>query len=320
MFYGNQKALRQMREVLDRGRLPHAVLIQGEEGLGKKTFARLFAGKILALGREESEKAHIRDQVEREAHPDFVSITPEGGARSFHIDAIRELLEGLYLAPNQSRYRVYLLAESHRMTEQAQNALLKSLEEPPGHAVFLLTCDDGASLLPTLLSRSYCLRLSPVGDEECRRALEEAYPGESREARERAAFLSGGNIGRAGKLLADEGSRAALDQAFALLDGAAQGSEYGMLAALAPMEKGRALAVAGMEQTQRLLGGVLREKAGKRTGEAPQEVKRLAEALSLTKILRLYDGAGKALEMLNGNVSQALALESFCGGIFAAKG
>lgn len=217
MFYGNRKALRQMEEVLERERLPHAVLIQGEEGLGKKTFARLFAGEILALGREEGAKAHIRDQVEREAHPDFVSVVPEGGARSFHIDAIRALLEGLYLAPNQSRYRVYLLAESHRMTEQAQNALLKSLEEPPGHVVFLLTCDDGASLLPTLLSRSYCLRLAPVGQEECRQALEEAYPGETGEALERAAFLAGGNIGRAGKLLTDEGSRAALEQAFALL-------------------------------------------------------------------------------------------------------
>ena len=320
MFYGNRKALRQMEEVLERERLPHAVLIQGEEGLGKKTFARLFAGEILALGREEGAKAHIRDQVEREAHPDFVSVVPEGGARSFHIDAIRALLEGLYLAPNQSRYRVYLLAESHRMTEQAQNALLKSLEEPPGHVVFLLTCDDGASLLPTLLSRSYCLRLAPVGQEECRQALEEAYPGETGEALERAAFLAGGNIGRAGKLLTDEGSRAALEQAFALLAGAAQGSEYEILAALAPMEKSRALAVAGMEQTQRLLGGVLREKAGQSAGEAPKEVKQLAGGMSFPKILRLYDGAGRALEMLNGNVSQALALESFCGGMFGTKG
>ena len=127
----------------------------------------------------------------------------EGAARSFHIDTVRALREDAYILPNEAPRRVFLLAEAQNMTEQAQNALLKILEEPPASALFLLTCENRGQLLETIRSRVVTLSLSGVAEEESVTILGALLPDTSPEDRRRAAVLSGGVVGQASAGLSD---------------------------------------------------------------------------------------------------------------------
>ena len=314
--YTYREILSTLEGYLSTGRLPHAFLFLGEQGLGKQTLARWFAGEILALGKSPQEGERARELAQRERHPDLTVTRPPGGPRSFHMEAVREIVEGLYLAPQQSLYRVYLLAQCHWMTPQAQNALLKALEEPPDFVVFLLTCDHRDSLLPTVLSRCYCLELSPLSQKECLDWLGEHYPQEKRENLEQAAFFGKGNLGKCGQLLTGQEEQAALQGAMGFLEGMALGEEYRAALALAPLEKNRNLALMGLELVQELLGGILREKNGVEENP-PSRVEELAKALSLGRLLEIYDQAGTALEQVKGNVGAPLALESLCARLFS---
>lgn len=114
-------------------------------------------------------------------HPDVMVVGEEGGSRSFHIDAIRQVRLSAYVKPNEGKAKVYILCDAQNMTVQAQNALLKIIEEPPSYGVFLLTCDNRSKLLPTILSRVVTIPVATPTPEECLAVL----PGLRRTTRRR---------------------------------------------------------------------------------------------------------------------------------------
>lgn len=120
-------------------------------------------------------------------HPDIREYGSDGGARSFHLDVIRAIKADVFITPNEGKYKMYLLENAQTMTVQAQNALLKILEEPPSYAVFLLTAESRESMLPTILSRCVTIPLSPVSEEETVAALRAAFPDRPEEELRRAA-------------------------------------------------------------------------------------------------------------------------------------
>ena len=93
------------------------------------------------------------------SHPDVFRVIGTGSSRSLHIDVIRNIRQDAYVIPNEAQYKIYIIENAEMMTEQAQNALLKILEEPPSYAVFVLTCSSSSSLLLTILSRSQVISL-----------------------------------------------------------------------------------------------------------------------------------------------------------------
>lgn len=183
---------------LREGLLSHAVLIEGEKGTGRKELALWLAKAILC--RDENrpcENCSVCRKIENGNHPDVEIYGAEGGARSFHIESIREIKNSLWLAPNESEEKVYILLNIENMTQEAQNALLKSLEEPPAHARFILTCDNRRNLLDTIISRSTVYALEPPTREECAAALREKFPEFSEKEAEIFAVAYGGNFGAA---------------------------------------------------------------------------------------------------------------------------
>ena len=189
---------RTLSAALSEGLLSHAVLIEGEKGTGRKKLAIWLAKAILC--RNENRpcgNCSVCRKIESGNHPDVEIFGGEGGARSFHIDEVREIKESLWLAPNESEQRVYILLNAENMTAEAQNALLKSLEEPPAHARFILTCDNRRSLLDTIISRSTVYSLEPPTREECAAALREKFPEFSEKEAELFAIAYGGNFGAA---------------------------------------------------------------------------------------------------------------------------
>lgn len=184
--------------LLKEGLLSHAVLIEGDKGTGKRELALWLAKAILC--RNENPpcgNCSVCRKIENGNHPDVGIFCGDGRARSFHIDSIREIKNSLWLAPNESEQKIYILLDIEDMSQEAQNALLKSLEEPPSHARFILTCDNRRSLLDTIVSRATVYSLEPQTREECAFSIREKFPDFSEKEAEIISIAFGGNFGAA---------------------------------------------------------------------------------------------------------------------------
>jgi DNA polymerase-3 subunit delta' len=155
-------------------------------------------------------------------YPDFVAVEPEDPARpSLKVDQIRALERFLYLTPNESVYKIAIVAPFEVATISAANALLKTLEEPPPYAHLILLASDAETLLPTIVSRTQQLALRPLDRGKIQRALMDRWHVSEQQA-ERLARLSGGRLGWAVQAATDttylERMRTALQTLFNLLD------------------------------------------------------------------------------------------------------
>ena len=162
-FLGNEKIKAQLSALVDGGRLPHAVVLEGESGLGKRTLAGELAAALVCRGEHRPcDSCPQCHKARAGVHPDILVYAPEGGARSFHKKTVDQIVGDVYMTPNEADYKIYILVNAHLMSVQAQNAILKVLEEPPAYVRFILTVENKSALLPTVLSRSVVFRLEGV--------------------------------------------------------------------------------------------------------------------------------------------------------------
>lgn len=317
-FYGNATALHTLTSAVQGGRLCHAYLIEGEDGTGKTAFARLFAAAVLCTGKGDRPCGECSAcyKTQRSVHPDLHVYEDDTKNK---VDTVRKIKESVYTLPNDGDYKVYLICRAEELTIEAQNALLKILEEPPEDTVFLLTCRNRAVLAKTVVSRCIPIRLTAVTQEECTDALvsrEEADP----EVAARLAAELHGNIGAALNALADSDYEQEKSRCLAVLDAILSGSEYSLLKALAAYENAKAKT----GQSARLLEcltTVTRDALVVKSGEAcfvgafSDHSVRLAEkytAAQLMELIRLFEETGSYLKY---NVNQSLMLWNLCGGI-----
>lgn len=197
-FYGNPEAKARVSRMLAENRVPQAILIEGDRGCGKRTFARIIAQALVC--RAEGERpCGVCPQCQKaksDTHPDFLTLEGGEALRSFGVEKIRSLRNEANIRPNEAPCKIYFLFRAHTMTDQAQNALLKILEEPPGPACFLLTCESAQQMLSTIVSRCVVLSLIGVSEAEACEAASALCPKASPYELAQAAHLWDGNIGR----------------------------------------------------------------------------------------------------------------------------
>lgn len=202
-IHGHDWAVKLLRAHAGGDKLRHAYLLVGPQGVGRRSLALRFAQALncTATGIPGEPCGECREcrQIWDMVHPDMSLLEPEEGHKDIRIDQVRALQHTLALSPYTAKYRIALLPDFQRTTEEAANALLKTLEEPPDKVILLLTADTLENLLPTIVSRCEVIRLRPdsiAGAEAYLQSEKSLSPDEAR----LLAHLSGGRIGAATRL------------------------------------------------------------------------------------------------------------------------
>ncbi len=213
-IHGNRAAKERLAGAIRAGTLPHALILAGPTGSGRRLLARELAAALVCMAKDGASlpcgACEACRKVREGIFPDLHTVSPEDGKQTIGVAAIREIRAELSLSASESPYRVFIIEAADAMNTAAQNALLVALEEPPEGVVFLLIAESEDALLPTIRSRCQIVHTEIFPDEVlCR------YLGED----ERFAALRAKDPARADILIKSSGG--CLGRAIALLDGTA---------------------------------------------------------------------------------------------------
>lgn len=186
------------KKAIANHKISHAYILTGEAGMGRKSIANAFAMTLLCEkgGSEPCMTCHSCKQVMSGNHPDLIYVKHEKPG-SIGVDDVREQInDTIMIRPYSSYYKIYIVDEAEKMTVQAQNALLKTIEEPPSYAVIILITTNQEAFLPTILSRCVQMKLKPLKDFTIKSYLTQNLHIPEKDADICAAFARG-NLGKA---------------------------------------------------------------------------------------------------------------------------
>lgn len=167
---GQKHIVRTLKNALEKGKIAHAYLFCGPRGTGKTTMAKLFAKALnceQGIGHQCNECSNCVEITEG-SHPDVIEID---AASNNGVEQVRDLIDKVNYLPLKGKYKVYIIDEVHMMTTNAFNALLKTLEEPPAHVIFILATTEPHNILPTILSRCQRYDFTKVSDGDIKERM-----------------------------------------------------------------------------------------------------------------------------------------------------
>ena len=215
---GQEQIKEHLRNALSSGKVSHAYIISGEKSSGKEFIARVFS-MALQCEREGTEPCQECSSCKKALsgnHPDIIQVTHEK-PNTISVEDIRtQVNDSVVIKPYGAGRKIYIIGEAEKMTVQAQNALLKTLEEPPEYVVILLLTSNIGAMLPTILSRSVVLNMKPVPDDLVKDYLCRQLQVPDYQAEVCAAFARG-NIGKAKALASSEDFEKIKAEALSLL-------------------------------------------------------------------------------------------------------
>ena len=256
----------------------HAYLFQGPRGAGKRAAARAFAAEILAGAAEDAEDARRRALLDPSPHPDLVWLAPKGAQHM--VEEVRErVIRAAAYRPYEGGKRVFVVEAAEAMRDESQNALLKTLEEPPAFVHLILLSSEPEALLETIASRCQPIDFAPLPAEAIEAMLREDAPDAEADELAAAARLSAGDLELARLLLTDQG-RALREQAVArewgaMLKNAEAAGEEAESATREALEEEKE---AGMKRSARDIGDAAKRAGRRRRTELLELGLRLAAA------------------------------------------
>ena len=297
---GNDRLKENLQRSIHAGRISHFYLICGPEGSGKHTLARLLAAAALCKDTHKPcLTCPVCRKVMADTHPDVITVE-EPDKKTLSVDAVRRMRADVYIQPNESDKKVYLLPQELRV--EGQNALLKILEEPPAYGVFILLADNPEMLLPTVRSRCTELKLLPLPESILRTRLQKAFPQADAAQLQAAIERSGGWLGQAQTLL--EAGAAVSDQTAGFARSFAARDAVGLLQVLVPMERWkRDQLIPELNQWMLLLQSALVSRSGMQA--VSPLARQLSTARSSAELMDAIRHLQKTIEYAQGNVSVA---------------
>lgn len=200
-FITNTKPFINEAKALALGKTAHAFLLEGPSGIGKHSFALAMA--CMHFCTDEHKPCFNCPQCKKVLagnHPDVHFFTPETSV--FKVEIVREIISTVHETPYEGKVKIYIVDKFNRANDQAQNAFLKTLEEPPKNVIFFLLCENSLSMLATVRSRCKRVLLKPSGVDEVYAFLQKNYA--QNQNNKQIAQISQGNIGTAIRLINDE--------------------------------------------------------------------------------------------------------------------
>ena len=315
---GHARTVARLRQVAARERVPAALLLHGPTGLGKRAIADAFATRLVCESPLDGDACGTCAQCTRAArgvHPDLRIVERDEERRDIRVEQIRELLRWLTLQPLMANRKVAIVENAHQLNEHGQNALLKTLEEPPGASVIILTAPAAALLLPTWRSRCQLTRVDALPLDDVVRVLEAR--GLAAERARQLAPLAEGAPGRVIDLDGDAAS-AARDAVLETLPA---------LAGLSAPDVSRLAQELGRDRIETALASILAfyrdvleqallgEQHALRNPDAAGSVRAAAARLPVPLVLRHLEAVCATIAAVERNANRTLALEALLLGL-----
>lgn len=311
---GHESIIKHLQNSIQLGKVSHAYIFHGEEGMGKKTLATAFAKTLQCEehGILSCNRCKSCMQSESNNQPDIIWVTHEKA--SIGVDDIRLQVNGdIWVKPYESTYKIYIIDSADKLTEAAQNALLKTLEEPPEYAVILLLVSNSNLILPTILSRSVLLNLKPIDKQAIKEFLmiQQHIPDYMAEM---AADFSGGNVGKAIKYASSEEFGRMKEDVLHILKYIDDMELYEVIAGLKTISAGKTLIEDEIDLMILWYRDILMLKATSDPNlllykEEYQFIKKQANIRSYEEIEKIISAMEKAKVRLKANVNFDIAIE-----------
>jgi len=311
---GHESVKEHLQNAIASRKVSHAYILHGEEGSGKTLLAMSFAKTLQCEKGSSATCNHCVSckQVETNNHPDIIWVTHEKA--SIGVDDIRDQVNGnILIKPYQGPYKIYIIGMADKMTEAAQNALLKTLEEPPEYGVIILLANNINRILPTVLSRSVVLNLRPIDSQVIKDFLMTKHHVPDYMARIAADF-SGGNAGKAIKYATSEEFEAMKSQVLHILKYIDEMGLHEIVSGIKTITANKGSIDDYLDLILLWYRDVLMQKATNDLNlltykEEYQYIKRQAKTRSYSQIENIINSIEKAKLRLQANVNKDIALE-----------
>ena len=312
---GHEEIIQHLQNAIRLGKVSHAYILSGEKGSGKKLLANTFAMALQCEKRDVDPCQECRSckKAMSRNHPDIIYITHEK-PNSIGIEDIRtQLIEDVMIKPYCSSYKIYIVDEAEKLTLQAQNALLKTIEEPPAYAVIMLLTSNMDTFLPTITSRCVKLNLRPVQESMVKDYLMEKMNLPDYQAQMDAAF-SQGNIGKARQMAESDDFNLMTEQALRILKKSKELELYEMVEMIKELSAEKQnideyLDLFAMWFRDVLFFKATKEVDGLMFKDQLNYIKERAKKSSYEGIEKIIDAIGTAKERLHANVNFDLVME-----------
>ena len=211
---GNEKIKQNLIKILNNKTIAHSYMFIGTKGIGKKEFAKEFAKGILCKKQEDRPCGDCKSCVEfiNSNNPDYYEINLQENENSIKIETIRQMQKRVQELPIESERKVYIIDDSQLMTKEAQNCLLKTLEEPPTFVTIILIVSNENSILTTIKSRCLKIYFNDLSDEEIKKYIKEKM--DISEFSDNMLRACGGSIGKASIIYKNKDIYSELDNIF----------------------------------------------------------------------------------------------------------
>ena len=307
---------------LAAGRLTHALCLEAPSPALLRDTAIALAGALLCREGNGSlcRTCPACRKVLVGEHPDLMLYDPDEDKDIYKKESLRRLRAELYRTPVEAPRKVAILQLAERIPAEGQNLLLKIIEEPPERVLFILTCNNRARILPTILSRAAVIPIAVCSQEECLRALGRLAPQADEQRRQQAAEFAQGNIGKALQILQDEAKLKLACDARRIGQMICIGQEFELLSSLQEYTGGkkREEFLALLQEVRAYFLELMRVQSGVTCAheEIPLAVKNRFSTLQAMRILDIID---RTAAQVTQNVSLSLAAAAFCAGAKAAQ-
>lgn len=289
---GNKRVTESIENLIRDSHLPHAVIIDGDEGTGRHTLAEFLCAAAICTGTD-APCGECRDCTLHigHNHPDIEYFSPEEKKKSLSVDQVRKIRSNAYVKPHRSGKKIFVIDKADALSEAAQNTLLKIIEEPPQNIMFIFICESAGKMLDTVISRCVIFSLFPPESDEAFDYIK-ANSRKSDEEIQEALRLTHNNIGKALSILGKrKNEKNYLAEKFlnAVLE---DDSALSLLLLLKPLEKDRV-------QTSEFISELKLITA--------ERIRSNADNLPFVKnLLRIYETIGNMEEVLTTNINLTL--------------